>query len=170
MTMWQCVLIAKPWQVEGVGGLVITWSVQSGHTISRTTIHKQYIDEGIWGMRMRITNYTNTQRLGHILLIQRAHLMSYRRSTATHKYTHTIIYQNIYTFNILYFYTNMFTYLSSNLNWHGRTCINTQISDPFVYGGHLIKCKYNHCQSGHTITPYQWSAAYTRGKTENNTR
>ena len=38
---------------------------------------------------------------------------------------------------------------------------NTQISDPFIYGGHLIKCKYNHCQSGHTITPYQWSAAYT---------
>ena len=25
----------------------------------------------------------------------------------------------------------------------------------------MIKCKYNHCQSGHTITPHQWSAPYT---------
>ena len=54
-------------------------------------------------------------------------------------------------------------------------CQNTQLykykstkkTFQYLHRGHLIKCKYNHCQSGHTITLHQWSIPDTRRKTEN---
>ena len=132
MTMWQCVLIANPWQVGGGGGEggVITWSVQSGHTISRTTIHKQYVygDDDCDGREWQITQIHKGFNKFYLHELQKTQCYS-------QIYTYKNMPKYIYKFTHLYLYTNMITYLSSNTTW--RICKCTCCIFVYVHKGPL---------------------------------
>ena len=109
---------------------VITWSVQSGHTISRTTIHKQYVygDDDCDGREWQITQIHKGFNKFYLHELQKTQCYS-------QIYTYKNMPKYIYKFTHLYLYTNMITYLSSNTTW--RICKCTCCIFVYVHKGPL---------------------------------